>query len=1559
MRSLCFLNGSFSFTKLHILIVLFTGLSTLGISSEGVAQDSGPHVTVGGVQITISRGATSDHRPIGATKTFRDTDRSISFVFHNQSSQTKRIDIKLVAEDVEGLSPNADYSDGWVRIPAGQRHSVTFNAPTTGLIPGTYRFVANAGASGSTRFVVESRYASARLLQASDVLSQPNIALAALGGTVRASSSGSNVYTQDHLNDGVTSIRSLDDNSQCTNCGWAADKSDKSPSIVVGFNQQKEAEIDRIVLDTRRFLPPRTNSGQITDNLPKLVSVSVSTLSQSSGFEEVATVRLKRELGRHSIDLTESVRAKFVRIDIEETYGDVAVLMDIEIYETASTPRSIVADARVNLALPSLGGSIVTYTDYHDKWPASRLFDRDPRSTWVSNDDYFPQDFTIAFKNNQLAEIDHVDLTIPSDVDAIAWPSEVAIALSTDNPLDGFVEIGRHQIEKRAGTQSFPVGQEARFVKVRILNNYGATKTAIAEIAVIEGRKGGRPSLLFSAPEDLAMNEADEVEQPLHSDYSENEPNNEATNANALISDSTIKGKIDPLGEVDYFALPALGQDATALTLAYDGRPYIRHGLELLDSAGNVLGAFDPGDLPARDARLTFALEGNESHLRLSEPPASVVVIWDTSGSMRGSEADLERAVRDYIRLAPESQAIKLIRFSNDVENVTPGFASNKTQLLAAMGGKFKPDGGTSLYDAISAGIDSLEDRQGNKGILVMTDGANNGRLWHDKLWQKIEGNPVRLYTIGLGSGLQEYSAKYASTGERILGHLSLGTNGESFFATESTALRAFYSRIAKELADPAIYLLTPRVELGHGSIRLVAVGEQVPSAAMPSIHVIFDVSGSMARALPDGRSRIRAGKEAMVATTTFLPEDTPFGLTLYGRRLREGDGKERACTDIETVYEGPFRRDEIIDFVNKLQPRGGTTPLARSIDHVVRNFEGENGGVIVAITDGIEECDPQPLVTVERLKSLGLQHIELNVIGFDLRDEASKRMMQQIADLGGGAYYDATDSATLAAALKDAITARYDVLDATGRVVASGQIDGPPQDVPAGFYTVEIAASTGANRTLDVRIDRDLMTMLRVNKVGSEMDIAVSTPSVFDPLHECGVLASKSTEGRDRVRRIQQKLNQLGFDAGVADGIAGSGTLGAVTRFLDQYQINQAPGASLIVEQHLDCVVEHGRPYSEVADAPEVRIRQAGAAVTPPSPDKEADLEIEVAENRTDAVETENPATEIPMRGRIGIRIQTITDEIADIMNLDRAEGVLIAGFGEDSPAQRAGVLAGDVILDIDGKKIVDLKSMRQFLAETPAGKALTLSIWRSGEVIEFQITTEKLVFEDLGELPVGDHPIHGFGIAVADMSAELRDRLELPDTNTSNGAIVTLVLPGTSANDEDIRPGDLIVEVNQQAVNSAFDVQELIQRRGKKKVLLLREREGDLRFVVIEPGVRNSSPTSAIPQAGEGEPNERVNATYLGFSAAALSDHLREQYDIDPSARGVVITKIQDGSSAAAENLRPGDVIQEVSQVRVTSTADMSREIERSIGGNKNSILLLISRKGDLRFVALRFDR
>jgi len=1146
-------------------------------SGERSAETArGPHLRISGMEITLSRRVTASHIPTDPTLTFDERDRTVLLAFRNTSGRYLRAVVDVYPEAVQGFNSREPYWRGaWASMGPGQRNSIRLDGPKTGLLPGRYRVVVRV--DGNTKFArmeVTSEHPLAQILDpAREAKLGPNIALAALGGTATTSSNWENYDIAGELIDGVPWIRNSENTRECMKCGWASRVGDASPSATLDLAGDRPVAISAVVIDVRKFKPEWTNWN------PKTLRISVSETGNEADFRPVTTARLSEVRERQLIELPETVMARAVRFDFLSNFDREpgAGINEIEVREAPGANPSLLAELELDIARPELGGAVVRYRGFGERWTAARLFDGPP-TAWSSSDDYFPQDFTIAFNRDRRASIDRVELIMDDEEEySDQWPSEVAVALS-DHPIEGFEEVARRSIERRGGVYEIPIGATARFVKVRLLDNHGAPVTNLGEIRIIEARDA--PSVLASEGARDAAGAGQYEDINILSDLQESEPNESADEANDLVFDQTLEGRIDPLGEQDFFALPDIDPEATALSLAYSGRPYIRHGLSLLDEAGKVLSQFDPGDFPAADARLSFKLAGSERYLRLTEPPASVVVIWDTSGSMQGSEGDLERAVRQYVRLAPESQLIRMIRFSNDVEVLGPAFSSAKSVLYSYLGGKFIPKGGTSLYDAVLRGLEMLEDRTGNRAIVLMTDGNDKSRTWLGDVWAELERNRVRLYTIGLGDGLEEYSYVLASTGERLLGHLAAGTDGRSFFATESSALSDFYGQIAAELSAPATYLLKPSQEIGAGLLQVVAIGEQVPSAALPAVHVIFDVSGSMSEGLPGGGRRIDAAKQAMFTTLESLPDGAPFGLTVYGARIPERPDKALACTDIVTVQDlAPLDKAPVGRFIRDLRPRGGTTPLASSIAHVVENFGAKDGGIIVAITDGIEECDPEPLVTVEDLKVRGLEQIELNVIGFDLRDAASSEMMQQIAGIGGGTYFDASDGDAVAAALKSAIAASYRVLDAAGTVAASGKIDGEPQSMPPGWYTVEIAAADGARRMTEVRVDADKLTTLEVNKVGSEMDLAVEQPRTFDPLVECGRPAERLGDA-DRTIRIQQKLNENGHDVGTPDGQIGPNTRRGIEAFAEAHGLELETEATLLLEQHLDCVASNGIPY-------------------------------------------------------------------------------------------------------------------------------------------------------------------------------------------------------------------------------------------------------------------------------------------------------------------------------------------------------------------------------------------
>jgi serine protease Do len=211
--------------------------------------------------------------------------------------------------------------------------------------------------------------------------------------------------------------------------------------------------------------------------------------------------------------------------------------------------------------------------------------------------------------------------------------------------------------------------------------------------------------------------------------------------------------------------------------------------------------------------------------------------------------------------------------------------------------------------------------------------------------------------------------------------------------------------------------------------------------------------------------------------------------------------------------------------------------------------------------------------------------------------------------------------------------------------------------------------------------------------------------------------------------------------------------------------------------------------------------------------------------------------------RGWLGVRIQTVTDEIAESLGLDGAAGALVASVTPDGPAEAAKIEPGDVILEFDRKKIDRMRGLPRIVAETPIGKEVEVNIWRRGEQQTVTVTLGELPEEDeLAALTESgaDTPtsaqIDSLGVTVATITDELRARYELGEA--VNGVVIVEVRDGGPAGAESLRAGDVIVEVGQEEVSSPPEVTAKVnhaQQEDKKSVLLLIDRQGDLRFVAL----------------------------------------------------------------------------------------------------------------------------
>ena len=212
--------------------------------------------------------------------------------------------------------------------------------------------------------------------------------------------------------------------------------------------------------------------------------------------------------------------------------------------------------------------------------------------------------------------------------------------------------------------------------------------------------------------------------------------------------------------------------------------------------------------------------------------------------------------------------------------------------------------------------------------------------------------------------------------------------------------------------------------------------------------------------------------------------------------------------------------------------------------------------------------------------------------------------------------------------------------------------------------------------------------------------------------------------------------------------------------------------------------------------------------------------------------------------RGWLGVRIQTVTDELAEGMRLDAARGALVASVTEGGPAERAGIQQGDVILEFDGRQVPDMRKLPRMVAETPIGKAVDVLVWRKGKEVSVKVDLGELDDVALaaatsgtgeqGESETGS--IGDLGLSLSRITPALRERFELDDK--TNGVIITEVDEAGTGAEKGLRQGDVIVEVDQEEVDSPADVADRVAKakdEGYRVVTLLVYRQGDFQWVAV----------------------------------------------------------------------------------------------------------------------------
>lgn len=214
---------------------------------------------------------------------------------------------------------------------------------------------------------------------------------------------------------------------------------------------------------------------------------------------------------------------------------------------------------------------------------------------------------------------------------------------------------------------------------------------------------------------------------------------------------------------------------------------------------------------------------------------------------------------------------------------------------------------------------------------------------------------------------------------------------------------------------------------------------------------------------------------------------------------------------------------------------------------------------------------------------------------------------------------------------------------------------------------------------------------------------------------------------------------------------------------------------------------------------------------------------------------------TGIVERGWLGVQIQTVTDDIAEGLGLDEAYGALVSQVVEDSPAEKAGLQTGDVIITYDNERVDEMRDLPRLVASTTANSEVTLDVWRNESQISVSAIISKTDEQDEQASDENDTSKSEdvLGLVLSPLNSELRKQYSVKED--TQGVIITDIDPTSEAAGRGVRVGDVIQKIGQSNITSVKEIDEAVElalQGDKTSLLLLIEREGQVLFVAIPVG-------------------------------------------------------------------------------------------------------------------------
>ncbi|MBW2147520.1 MAG: DegQ family serine endoprotease [Deltaproteobacteria bacterium] len=209
--------------------------------------------------------------------------------------------------------------------------------------------------------------------------------------------------------------------------------------------------------------------------------------------------------------------------------------------------------------------------------------------------------------------------------------------------------------------------------------------------------------------------------------------------------------------------------------------------------------------------------------------------------------------------------------------------------------------------------------------------------------------------------------------------------------------------------------------------------------------------------------------------------------------------------------------------------------------------------------------------------------------------------------------------------------------------------------------------------------------------------------------------------------------------------------------------------------------------------------------------------------------------------RGWLGVGIQEVSDDLAKNFELKKKRGALVSEVFPDEPAEKAGIKRGDIILELNGKQIKNVKELLNIAASLPVGRKIEIKVWREGETLDLNLIVgkrpeEKKLLSRSWRTPLEEEEEESLGITVVEITPDLAKRLDLP---MKEGVIVKNVKPQSPAGKAGLQQGDIILEINRIPVKNLKEYKETVEKfSNASSLLVLMKRGSSSQYLVLKKG-------------------------------------------------------------------------------------------------------------------------